>query len=97
MKFDDPVTARHGRLWISRLKPDMSEGARVRFIQPDYTPPLTRANLTATAAQATLLAIIGATPHVALPEGTGCTRRSEERRVWNECVRTGIYRCARNP
>src|SRR3546814_7497581 len=73
MKFDDPVTARHGRLWISRLKRGMSEGARVRFIQPDYTPPLTSANLTATAAQATLIAISGATPNVVIPEGIGCT------------------------
>src|SRR3546814_9384844 len=53
--------------------PILSEGARVRFIQPDYTPPLTSANLTATAAQATLIAISGATPNVVIPEGIGCT------------------------
>src|SRR3546814_21050696 len=71
MKFDDPVTARHGRLWISSLKRGMSEGARVRFIQPDYTPPLTSANLTTTAARATLIAVSGSTPNGPLPEGTG--------------------------
>lgn len=73
MKFNDPANQRHGRLWISRLKRGMSEGARVRFVQPDYTPPLTGADLTTTAAQATLIAISGATPNVVIPEGIGCT------------------------
>ena len=73
MKFNDPAGLAHARVWIQRLKRGLSEGVRIRFPQPDYTPPLASANLGATAAQSTLIGISGAPANVLIPEGIGCT------------------------
>lgn len=72
MKFNDPKGLAHARVWIQRLKRGMSEGARMKFPQPDYVPPASGTVRTATVAQATLLPVTLAAG-VTYPEGIYCT------------------------
>lgn len=72
MKFNDPKGLAHGRVWIQRIKRGMSEGARMKFPQPDYATLPNGTVRTATVAQATLVPVTLAAD-TTYPEGVYCS------------------------